>query len=62
MEENGEQVPCYSVMVSLREADGAEAKEWLVLRKLSEFQSLHRKLSEVWRDYVGVALAFLDTY
>uniref|UniRef100_A0A8D0C0D6 Sorting nexin 25 n=1 Tax=Salvator merianae TaxID=96440 RepID=A0A8D0C0D6_SALMN len=46
IEENGEQVPCYSVMVSLQEIGGMEAKEWTVLRKLSEFQSLHRKLSE----------------
>ncbi|XP_066488460.1 sorting nexin-25 [Tiliqua scincoides] len=46
IEENGEQVPCYSVMVNLREIGGAQAKEWIVLRKLSEFQSLHRKLSE----------------
>ncbi|XP_054845769.1 sorting nexin-25 [Eublepharis macularius] len=46
IEENGEQVPCYSVMVSLQEIGRAEAKEWTVHRKLSEFQSLHRKLSE----------------
>ncbi|KAJ6668602.1 hypothetical protein lerEdw1_012084 [Lerista edwardsae] len=46
IEENGEQVPCYSVMVNLQEIGGAQAKEWIVLRKLSEFQSLHRKLSE----------------
>ncbi|XP_053258459.1 sorting nexin-25 isoform X1 [Podarcis raffonei] len=46
IEENGEQVPCYSVMVSLQEIGSVEAKEWTVLRKLSEFQSLHRKLSE----------------
>ncbi|KAF7248876.1 Sorting nexin-25 [Varanus komodoensis] len=46
IEENGEQVPCYSVMVSLQDIGGAEAKEWMVLRKLSEFQGLHRKLSE----------------
>lgn len=47
VEENGEQVPCYSVMVSLQEVGGAEAKNWTVPRKLSEFQNLHRKLSEV---------------
>ncbi|XP_072857485.2 sorting nexin-25 isoform X1 [Pogona vitticeps] len=46
IEEAGEQVPCYSVMVSLQEIGGAGAKEWTVLRKLSEFQSLHRKLCE----------------
>lgn len=47
LEENGEQVPCYSVMVSLQEVGGAETKNWTVPRKLSEFQNLHRKLSEV---------------
>lgn len=46
-EENGEQVPCYSVLVSLQEVGGAETKNWTVPRKLSEFQNLHRKLSEV---------------
>lgn len=47
LEENGEQVPCYSVMVSLQNVGGAETKNWTVPRKLSEFQNLHRKLSEV---------------
>lgn len=47
LEENGEQVPCYSVMVSLQEVGGAETKNWTVPRKLNEFQNLHRKLSEV---------------
>ncbi|KAM9143396.1 sorting nexin-25 isoform 5-T5 [Pangshura tecta] len=46
VEENGEQVPCYFVMVSLQEVGGAETKNWRVPRKLSEFQNLHRKLSE----------------
>lgn len=40
-------MPCYSVMVSLQEVGGAETKNWTVPRKLSEFQNLHRKLSEV---------------
>lgn len=46
LEENGEQVPSYSVTVGLQEFGQTEAKEWIVHRKLSEFQSLHRKLSE----------------
>ncbi|XP_077158360.1 sorting nexin-25 isoform X2 [Paroedura picta] len=46
LEENGEQVPSYSVMVGLQEIGHTEAKEWTVHRRLSEFQSLHRKLSE----------------
>ncbi|XP_048365264.1 sorting nexin-25 isoform X2 [Sphaerodactylus townsendi] len=46
IEENGEQVPCYSVMVGLQEIGHAGVKEWMVHRKLIEFQSLHRKLSE----------------
>ncbi|XP_073758405.1 sorting nexin-25 isoform X2 [Callorhinus ursinus] len=45
-EENGEQMPCYFVMVSLQEVGGLETKNWTVPRRLSEFQNLHRKLSE----------------
>lgn len=47
-EENGEQMPCYFVLVSLQEVGGVETKNWTVPRRLSEFQNLHRKLSEVW--------------
>ncbi|XP_026522935.1 sorting nexin-25 isoform X2 [Notechis scutatus] len=46
IEENGEQVPYYSVVVILQEIGRVEVKEWTVVRKLNEFQSLHRKLSE----------------
>ncbi|XP_053440468.1 sorting nexin-25 isoform X1 [Nycticebus coucang] len=46
IEENGEQMPCYFVMVSLQEVRGVETKNWTVPRRLSEFQNLHRKLSE----------------
>ncbi|XP_072480247.1 sorting nexin-25 isoform X1 [Notamacropus eugenii] len=46
LEENGEQMPCYFVMVSLQEVGGGETKHWTVPRRLSEFQNLHRKLSE----------------
>uniref|UniRef100_A0A8C5RBB0 Sorting nexin 25 n=1 Tax=Laticauda laticaudata TaxID=8630 RepID=A0A8C5RBB0_LATLA len=46
IEENGEQVPYYSVVVILQEIGRVEVKEWAVVRKLNEFQSLHRKLSE----------------
>ncbi|KAG8512581.1 Sorting nexin-25, partial [Galemys pyrenaicus] len=45
-EENGEQMPCYFVLVSLQEVGGVETKNWTVPRRLSEFQNLHRKLSE----------------
>ncbi|XP_053559859.1 sorting nexin-25 [Bombina bombina] len=45
-EENGEQMPCYFVLVSLPESGESEGRNWTVLRKLSEFQNLHRKLSE----------------
>uniref|UniRef100_A0A8D1W4Q8 Sorting nexin 25 n=1 Tax=Sus scrofa TaxID=9823 RepID=A0A8D1W4Q8_PIG len=45
-EENGEQMPCYFVTVSLQEVGGVETKNWTVPRRLSEFQNLHRKLSE----------------
>uniref|UniRef100_A0A8C5VDX4 Sorting nexin 25 n=1 Tax=Microcebus murinus TaxID=30608 RepID=A0A8C5VDX4_MICMU len=46
-EESGEQMPCYFVMVSLQEVGGVETKNWTVPRRLSEFQNLHRKLSEL---------------
>lgn len=46
-EENGEQMPCYFVTVSLQDVGGVETKNWTVPRRLSEFQNLHRKLSEV---------------
>nr|XP_021506428.1 sorting nexin-25 [Meriones unguiculatus] len=45
-EENGEQMPCYYVRVNLQEVGGVETKNWTVPRRLSEFQNLHRKLSE----------------
>uniref|UniRef100_A0A8B9Q614 Sorting nexin 25 n=1 Tax=Apteryx owenii TaxID=8824 RepID=A0A8B9Q614_APTOW len=60
LEENGEQVPSYSVMVSLQEAGGAETKNWTVPRKLSEFQSLHRKLSECFPSLKKVQLPSLS--
>ncbi|XP_076877436.1 sorting nexin-25 [Brachyhypopomus gauderio] len=45
-EENGEQMPCYSVDVSLLDGDDSTNSRWSVTRKLSEFQLLHRKLTE----------------
>ncbi|KAJ8271760.1 hypothetical protein COCON_G00106190 [Conger conger] len=46
IEENGEQMPCYSVSVSLLDADESIINRWVVTRKLSEFQALYRKLTE----------------
>ncbi|KAJ7423457.1 Sorting nexin-25 [Willisornis vidua] len=60
LEENGEQVPCYSVMVSLQEVGGAETKNWTVPRKLNEFQNLHRKLSECFPTLKKVQLPSLS--
>ncbi|XP_075786435.1 sorting nexin-25 isoform X5 [Pelodiscus sinensis] len=60
VEENGEQVPCYFVMVNLQEVGGAEAKSWSVPRKLSEFQNLHRKLSECFPSLKKVQLPSLS--
>ncbi|XP_009956453.1 PREDICTED: sorting nexin-25, partial [Leptosomus discolor] len=60
LEENGEQVPYYSVMVSLQEVGGAETKNWTVPRKLSEFQNLHRKLSECFPSLKKVQLPSLS--
>lgn len=47
VEENGEQMPCYCVSVSLLEGDDSKNSRWSVTRKLIEFQALHRKLTEV---------------
>ncbi|KAJ8335900.1 hypothetical protein SKAU_G00392420 [Synaphobranchus kaupii] len=46
VEENGEQMPCYSVSVSLLEGDESINNRWAISRKLSEFQALYRKLTE----------------
>lgn len=46
-EEGGETVACYSVCVSLVEGEETANSRWSVQRKLTEFQMLHRKLTEV---------------
>ncbi|XP_042275463.1 sorting nexin-25 [Thunnus maccoyii] len=45
-EEGGETVACYSVCVSLVEGEETVNSRWSVQRKLTEFQMLHRKLTE----------------
>ncbi|KAK1887408.1 hypothetical protein KUDE01_028197, partial [Dissostichus eleginoides] len=45
-EEGGETVASYSVCVSLVEAEEMANSRWNVQRKLTEFQMLHRKLTE----------------
>ncbi|XP_074084956.1 sorting nexin-25 isoform X1 [Macrotis lagotis] len=60
LEENGEQMPCYFVMVSLQEVGGVETKNWTVPRRLSEFQNLHRKLSECFPSLKKVQLPSLS--
>uniref|UniRef100_A0A4W3JSQ7 Sorting nexin 25 n=1 Tax=Callorhinchus milii TaxID=7868 RepID=A0A4W3JSQ7_CALMI len=45
VEENGEQMPCYWLVVQMSPSD-PENNGWTVSRKLSEFQNLHRKLCE----------------
>uniref|UniRef100_A0A8C9E9T8 Sorting nexin 25 n=2 Tax=Phocoena TaxID=9741 RepID=A0A8C9E9T8_PHOSS len=59
-EDNGEQMPCYFVMVSLQEVGGVETKNWTVPRRLSEFQNLHRKLSECFPSLKKVQLPSLS--
>ncbi|XP_036984788.2 sorting nexin-25 [Artibeus jamaicensis] len=59
-EENGEQMPCYFVMVSLQDVEGVETKNWTVPRRLSEFQNLHRKLSECFPSLKKVQLPSLS--
>ncbi|KAM9377596.1 sorting nexin-25 isoform 2-T2 [Pholidichthys leucotaenia] len=44
-EEGGEMVACYSICVSLEGEETANSR-WSVQRKLTEFQMLHRKLTE----------------
>lgn len=51
-EEGGETVACYSVCVSLVEGEETVNSRWSVQRKLTEFQMLHRKLTEVTRHCV----------
>nr|XP_006630165.1 PREDICTED: sorting nexin-25 isoform X1 [Lepisosteus oculatus] len=55
-EENGEQMPVYSVSVHLLEAGDSEKNRWTVCRRLSEFQMLHRKLSECFPSLKKVQL------
>lgn len=59
-EENGEQMPCYFVMVSLQDVEGVETKNWTVPRRLSEFQNLHRKLGECFPSLKKVQLPSLS--
>uniref|UniRef100_A0A4W5KKZ6 Sorting nexin 25 n=1 Tax=Hucho hucho TaxID=62062 RepID=A0A4W5KKZ6_9TELE len=47
VEENGEQMPCYCISVSLLEGNDSKNSRWSVTRKLIQFQALHRKLTEV---------------
>ncbi|KAJ8383449.1 hypothetical protein AAFF_G00220450 [Aldrovandia affinis] len=56
VEENGEQMPCYSVSVSLLEGDESKNNRWTVSRKLSEFQALYRKLTECFPSLKKVQL------
>ncbi|CAH2300374.1 sorting nexin-25 isoform X1 [Pelobates cultripes] len=59
-EENGEQMPLYFVLVNLPDSGNCEIKNWTVLRKLSEFQNLHRKLSECFPSLKKVQLPSLS--
>ncbi|XP_053315115.1 sorting nexin-25 isoform X2 [Spea bombifrons] len=59
-EENGEQMPLYFVLVNLPDSGDCETKNWTVLRKLSEFQNLHRKLSECFPSLKKVQLPSLS--
>ncbi|XP_068134800.1 sorting nexin-25 isoform X2 [Hyperolius riggenbachi] len=59
-EENGEQMPLYAVLVTLAEASESDNRTWTVLRRLSEFQNLHRKLSECYPSLKKVQLPSLS--
>ncbi|XP_023686490.1 sorting nexin-25-like isoform X1 [Paramormyrops kingsleyae] len=60
VEENGDQVPCFSLTVSLMEADEADGNHWVVSRKLNDFQILHRKLTECFPSLKKVQLPSLS--
>nr|XP_033799389.1 sorting nexin-25 isoform X2 [Geotrypetes seraphini] len=60
LEENGVHMPCYTVVVSLQDAAETECKHWTVHRKLSEFQSLHRKLCECFSSLKKIQLPSLS--
>lgn len=60
VEENGEQMPQYLVVVSSQESLEVERKSWTVTRKLSEFQNLHRKLNECFSSLKKVQLPSLS--
>nr|XP_006011941.1 PREDICTED: sorting nexin-25 [Latimeria chalumnae] len=60
VEESGEQMPCYFVTVCLYEAEASESNNWIVSRRLSEFQCLHRKLSECFPSLKKVQLPSLS--
>ncbi len=55
-EEGGETVACYSVSVSLVEGEETANSRWSVQRKLTEFQMLHRKLTEVIQHRTSILL------
>uniref|UniRef100_A0A8C1SB11 Sorting nexin 25 n=1 Tax=Cyprinus carpio TaxID=7962 RepID=A0A8C1SB11_CYPCA len=59
-EENGEQMACYFVAVSLFEDDDCKNNRWMVSRKLCEFQALHRKLTECFPSLKKVQLPSLS--
>ncbi|CAM4618347.1 unnamed protein product [Leuciscus chuanchicus] len=59
-EENGEQTACYCVSVSLSEDDDCKNNRWSVTRKISEFQALHRKLTECFPSLKKVQLPSLS--
>ncbi|MGH0122168.1 UNVERIFIED_CONTAM: hypothetical protein FKN15_042939 [Acipenser sinensis] len=59
-EENGEQMPCYSICVHLLESDESKNNSWTVSRRLIEFQTLHRKLTECFPSLKKVQLPSLS--
>ncbi|XP_046878258.1 sorting nexin-25 isoform X2 [Hypomesus transpacificus] len=59
-EEGGETLACYCVSVSLLEGDEAPNSRWSVNRKLTEFQILHRKLTECFPSLKKVQLPSLS--
>ncbi|XP_051784395.1 sorting nexin-25 [Erpetoichthys calabaricus] len=59
-EENGEQMPFYAITVNLLEGDDSKHNSWMVSRRLSEFQMLHRKLTECFTSLKKIQLPSLS--
>ncbi|MBN3301739.1 SNX25 protein, partial [Amia calva] len=59
-EENGEHMPLYLICIHLLEGVDSKSNTWTVCRRLSEFQTLHRKLTECFPSLKKIQLPSLS--